>query len=96
MTSVTSPSRVAIAEAITRKEEIPFFLDDSFVQYDDNRLAGALEILAALAERHQILLFSCHGREEAIARQARDPISEDRVVMRLVARLKALEVRWGN
>lgn len=59
--------RVAIAEAITRKEEIPFFLDDSFVQYDDNRLAGALEILAALAERHQILLFSCHGREEAIA-----------------------------
>jgi uncharacterized protein YhaN len=60
--------RVAIAEAITKKDEIPFFLDDSFVQYDDNRLAGALKILAALAERHQILVFSCHGREEAIAK----------------------------
>jgi uncharacterized protein YhaN len=61
--------RVAIAEAITKKEEIPFFLDDSFVQYDDNRLAGALRILAALSERHQILLFSCHGREETVAKE---------------------------
>ncbi|HHY45184.1 MAG TPA: AAA family ATPase [Firmicutes bacterium] len=61
--------RVAIAEAITKKDEIPFFLDDSFVQYDDTRLAGALEILASLAKRHQILLFSCHGREEDVARR---------------------------
>lgn len=61
--------RVAIAEAITKKEEIPFFLDDSFVQYDDRRLSGALEVLAALAEKHQIILFSCHGREETIARE---------------------------
>lgn len=61
--------RVAIAEAITKKEEIPFFLDDSFVQYDDNRLAGALRILAALSKRHQILLFSCHGREETVAKE---------------------------
>lgn len=59
--------RVAIAEAITKKAEFPFFLDDSFVQYDDKRLAGALEILAALAVTHQILVFSCHGREEAMA-----------------------------
>jgi uncharacterized protein YhaN len=59
--------RVAIAKAITKKEEFPFFLDDSFVQYDDKRLAGALEILSQLAQRHQVLIFSCHGREEAIA-----------------------------
>lgn len=59
--------RVAIAEAITKKEQFPFFLDDSFVQYDDRRLEGALSLLAALAERHQILVFSCHGREEEIA-----------------------------
>ena len=34
--------RVAIAELIVNKEEFPFFLDDSFVQYDDKRLEGAL------------------------------------------------------
>jgi uncharacterized protein YhaN len=61
--------RVAIAEAVTKKDQFPFFLDDSFVQYDDRRLAGALEILGRLAERHQILVFSCHGREEEAARK---------------------------
>jgi uncharacterized protein YhaN len=61
--------RVAIAELIVSKDEFPFFLDDSFVQYDDKRLEGALEIIADLSRRHQILLFSCHGREQEIARR---------------------------
>jgi uncharacterized protein YhaN len=61
--------RVAIAEAVTKRQEFPFFLDDSFVQYDDRRLSGALSILATLAARHQILVFSCHGREEEVARK---------------------------
>lgn len=60
--------RVAIAEAVTRKDESPFFLDDSFVQYDDRRLEGVLAILGALSNRHQMLVFSCHGREERVAR----------------------------
>jgi uncharacterized protein YhaN len=59
--------RVAIAEVITKKEHFPFFLDDSFVQYDDRRLEGALRLLADLANTHQILVFSCHGREEETA-----------------------------
>lgn len=59
--------RVAIAELIVNKEEFPFFLDDSFVQYDDKRLEGALGTIADLSKRHQILLFSCHGRELEIA-----------------------------
>ncbi|HHW18556.1 MAG TPA: AAA family ATPase [Firmicutes bacterium] len=61
--------RVAVAEIITKKTEFPFFLDDPFVQYDDKRLEGVLEILSALSSRHQILLFSCHGREERLARK---------------------------
>ncbi|HHW27290.1 MAG TPA: AAA family ATPase [Firmicutes bacterium] len=61
--------RVAIAEVITKKDGFPLFLDDSFVQYDDRRLEGVLQVLSALAARHQILLFSCHGREEALARK---------------------------
>lgn len=67
--------RVAVAEAITRKDEFPFFLDDSFVQYDDRRLERALGILAALSANHQILVFSCHGREEEIAKRIGLPYS---------------------
>lgn len=59
--------RVAVAELIVNSESFPFFLDDSFVQYDDKRLEGALEIVSELSRRHQVLLFSCHGREQAVA-----------------------------
>lgn len=61
--------RVAVAEIITGKNEFPLFLDDPFVQYDDARLEGAINILGRISKRHQILLFSCHGREESIARR---------------------------
>lgn len=67
--------RVAIAEAITRRDEFPFFLDDSFVQYDDRRLERALSVLESLSAKHQILIFSCHGREEEIARKIGLPYS---------------------
>lgn len=59
--------RLAIAEAITKKEQFPFFFDDSFVQYDDRRLEGVLQVLAELSKTHQILVFSCLDREEAMA-----------------------------
>ncbi|NLC15246.1 MAG: hypothetical protein GX784_02840, partial [Firmicutes bacterium] len=59
--------RVAVAELIVNSDSFPFFLDDSFVQYDDKRLEGVLEIVSELSKRHQILLFSCHGRERAMA-----------------------------
>nr|MBP7586067.1 hypothetical protein [Spirochaetota bacterium] len=42
------------------KDGFPLFLDDSFLQYDDKRLEGVMAVLSALADRHQILLFSCH------------------------------------
>ena len=58
---------MAVAELIVNSESFPFFLDDSFVQYDDKRLEGALEIVSELSRRHQVLLFSCHGREQAVA-----------------------------
>lgn len=60
--------RVALAEAVLRKSSFPFFLDDSFVQYDDKRLEGALQILASLASSHQIVMFT-HGREVEIAQK---------------------------
>lgn len=65
--------RVAVAELIVNKDEFPFFLDDSFVQYDEKRLEGVLKIIAELAKRYQVLLFSCHGREVAQAQRMAIP-----------------------
>ena len=60
--------RIALAEILSGHEDFPLFLDDSFVQYDDERLRGALGILGTLRESHQVLLFTCHTREEAVLR----------------------------
>ncbi len=61
--------RVAMAEAIAGNTDFPLFLDDALVQYDDQRLEGALLTLAALSDRHQIVLFSCHSRQELYAKK---------------------------
>ena len=47
------------------KKAYPFFLDDAFAQFDKERLAGALELLNTLAKDRQVILFTCHGREQA-------------------------------
>lgn len=61
--------RVAMAEIIAGNTEFPLFLDDSLVQYDDRRLEAALLTLSSLSDRHQVILFSCHDREELCAKK---------------------------
>lgn len=46
--------------------KLPLILDDTFVQYDDERLTAVLDYLLAYAEQHQVLLFTCHRREAEI------------------------------
>jgi len=46
------------------KEEYPLFLDDAFVNFDDERLKSALALFDKLKKNHQIVLFTCHKREE--------------------------------
>lgn len=56
--------RIAISQLIApTNERIPLFLDDVLMQYDNDRLARALQLLQELGrdERTQILLFTCHG-----------------------------------
>lgn len=43
--------------------DIPIILDDVFVNFDDERAAKALDYLAEIAEKRQVILFSCHRRE---------------------------------
>ena len=55
-----------IGLAYDSEMRLPLILDDSFVQYDDVRLASVLEYLNEYAQEHQVLLFTCHRREAEI------------------------------
>ena len=55
--------RLAVAEELA--PQAPLVLDDALVRFDDKRLKNALEVLKEQAQRRQVILFSCHGREKA-------------------------------
>ena len=56
--------RLAVAEELT--PNAPLVLDDVLVRFDDKRMAAAVELLQAMAEDRQIILFSCQGREAGL------------------------------
>ncbi|MBO5976768.1 MAG: hypothetical protein J6P94_06300, partial [Oscillospiraceae bacterium] len=56
--------RLAICElALPEGCSCPIILDDALVNFDDERMGYALELLEEMAEKRQIILFSCHDRE---------------------------------
>lgn len=56
--------RLAVADLCLSKGELcPLILDDALVCFDQGRMENALDLLAELGEKRQIILFSCHGRE---------------------------------
>lgn len=59
--------RMAAGEILCQEEPLPFLLDDVFVMYDDRRLKQTLAWLANCG--HQILLFTCHTREERLLKE---------------------------
>ena len=44
-------------------------LDDALVNLDDRRVVPALSLLGTLAQKRQILLFTCHAREGELAQK---------------------------
>jgi uncharacterized protein YhaN len=53
--------RLAVADLLLGKDEVPLLFDDSFALYDDTRVEAAL---TEVAKRKQIILFTCHRREQ--------------------------------
>ena len=49
--------------------QAPLILDDTLANFDDQRAAAALELLAQQAQERQVLLFSCHSRDVAWGEQ---------------------------
>ena len=54
--------RLAVAEELT--PNAPLVLDDALARLDDRRLAAVMDILKDMAEKKQVILFSCQGREK--------------------------------
>ncbi len=50
----------AIDEIVAKGTVVPFVADDLFVNFDDDRAAAGLKVLAELAGRTQVLFFSHH------------------------------------
>ena len=53
--------RFALAETFASHPHMPLLLDDLFVNFDANRLTQTLHVLKPLAERHQIIMMTCHA-----------------------------------
>lgn len=56
--------RMAVGDILCSQEVMPVVLDDVFVMYDELRLMETLQWL--IEHKQQILLFTCHKREEQI------------------------------
>ena len=57
--------RLSFIEMIFNKKDITIFLDDAFIQYDDNKLKNVLNLL--LKEDYgQQIIFTCQHREKKV------------------------------
>lgn len=64
--------RMEMLQLLSKDTVLPMLLDDSFVQLDDSRTASLLSYLAR--NRHgQVLLLTCHSREETILKAQNIP-----------------------
>lgn len=59
----------SLEESAGRGETMPWIADDLLVEFDDPRSRATLEVLARLARKNQILLFSHHSHIADIARE---------------------------
>ncbi len=64
--SATNNGTIASTTAETR---LPLIFDDSFAMYDEQRLSSALQYITEI-HHGQILLFTCHTREQRILEDA--------------------------
>lgn len=60
--------RLALCD-LTFGESCPIILDDALVSFDEARMKRAVDLLLELSKTRQVLLFSCHVREAAYAKE---------------------------
>ncbi|MBD8067729.1 ATP-binding protein [Bacillus sp. PS06] len=52
--------RFALAKNMQREHNYPFIIDDSFVNFDAERLQNVVMLINEIAKEHQVLFFTCH------------------------------------
>ena len=57
--------RLSFINMLFKNKEVPIFLDDAFVQYDDERRKKALKLLIK-EDFAQIIFFTCQEIEKSI------------------------------
>jgi uncharacterized protein YhaN len=62
---------LAMAELLLPKQ-CPWILDDALINFDDTRAQRAMALLCEKAKERQILLFTCHDREQRLLASASD------------------------
>ena len=55
--------RLAMSDLLSHDAEIPLVLDDALVNFDDIRMARAIDYLKELAKSRQVIVFTCQSRE---------------------------------
>jgi uncharacterized protein YhaN len=53
--------RYALVEEYSQQYRLPVMLDDVFVNFDEERLGNAVDIITELALEHQVIIFTCHS-----------------------------------
>ncbi|WP_410769647.1 AAA family ATPase [Fontibacillus sp. BL9] len=53
--------RLALSGAVSGRANMPILLDDLFVNFDAGRLAGAMSVLKNVADKHQLIMMTCHA-----------------------------------
>ncbi len=52
--------RLAVLEALDPQNQLPFVLDEAFVNWDSKRFVDTLAILEEISKDRQIMIFTCH------------------------------------
>lgn len=63
----------AVEDAVDNGVRMPFFADDLFVNFDDERAAAGFRVLAELSRKTQVLFFTHHAHLADVAAAALNP-----------------------
>lgn len=66
--------RYALIDEYSQQYRLPIMLDDVLVNFDEYRLASAIEIIKELAQKHQVIIFTCHPELTKILKDADDNV----------------------
>jgi len=51
--------RLGISSIMSQEHHLPFIIDDAFVHFDDNRIMRMMKIMERMAEKQQVIIFTC-------------------------------------